>query len=49
MEAMNIANLLCLLRIKQTENHLNSMTRYRRYLRETFVRVTVIEMGHQGR
>lgn len=49
MEKMNTANFPFILKIKQTENNLNSMTRFRRFLRKTFLWVTVIEMGYQGR
>ena len=46
---MNAPHLPSLLRLKQAENNLNTTTRFRRYLRRTFLRVTVIEMGYQGR
>lgn len=37
MEKMNTANFPFILKIKQTENNLNSMTRFRRFLRKTFL------------
>ena len=48
MKRTDTTYLPSLLRLKQTDNSLNSMTRFRRYLRKTFLRVTVIEMGYQG-